>query len=425
MEPLELTTWARNMNTYESHIWGEVLQWEQNNKGTLWDYCTTASSKIIQSAIETCTAHSGAVIPQSFTDSLHTAIEKGLKACYSGSKHTLFKSRITDTTFHMPDLEQLDNLASEYASSNEILSALEGAGMGLGGLFFVAADIPTLITLNLRLLNQMAYIYGVDTDNAMEREFILNIMLLACSDKRDRHGLIWTLDQQAKTNEAAAASGEKQPYVDETTNTKLTETAHRIALKLTQAKLLQFLPLVGIAIGAGGNYAFSREIAHHGMMVMRKRWLMRKYRLFDAILRYRETKNETLQTSWVLLPENEEDEDGLEFEEDFKSKSAIIPTPIQQYAPFEPQPILPTTNQPHSNNNNNSFHSLQPVQVLPPTHPNQAMRPPVPVHSLPPHSLSLHHQKNFLLHHQGVFVKAEGSTSVPTPMRSGPRSPYQ
>jgi hypothetical protein len=78
-------------------------------------------------------------------------------------------------------------------------------------------------------------------------------------------------------------------------------TAHRIALKLSHAKIAQLLPVVGmflilkkklkkkrgdiarlfitvgLAIGAGGNYAFARETTNYGMMILRKRWLMQKY----------------------------------------------------------------------------------------------------------------------------------------------------
>lgn len=41
-------------------------------------------------------------------------------------------------------------------------------------------------------------IYGIDVTAPAEREFILNIMLLASADEKDRQGIFWKLDQQAK-----------------------------------------------------------------------------------------------------------------------------------------------------------------------------------------------------------------------------------
>lgn len=358
MEFPELANLTLRMNTYESHTWDKVIEWEQENKGTLWDYCTTASTKGIKKAIES----SGTVIPESISKSIRSSLDKGIKACFSGSMYTLDKSKIVARAnvlfqkdfkdideFEELTLEQLDKLAEEYSTTNQILSLLEGAGMGLGGLLFIAADIPALITINLRLLVQMAYIYGIDESGISEREFILNIMMLASADEKDRQGIFWKLDQQAKNSVQAAILGVQLPeHIIEEVMRKMVGTAHRIALKLTHAKLLQLLPLVGIAIGAGGNYAFSREITTYGMMVMRKRWLMKKYNLFDSVIRYREMKNEKLMTSWVLLPREGEDDD-IEYEEDFKqSLSSQL-----------------KINNNNNNNNSNLYPSLQGFSCVP------------------------------------------------------------
>lgn len=54
-------------------MWGKILEWEIENKGTLWDYCTTASSNNIKKAIQS----SGAIIPESISSSIHTTLDKG------------------------------------------------------------------------------------------------------------------------------------------------------------------------------------------------------------------------------------------------------------------------------------------------------------------------------------------------------------
>lgn len=125
---------------------------------------------------------------------------------------------------------------------------------------------------------------------------------------------------------------------------RMVGTAHRIALKLSHAKIAQLLPVVGtylpgpfflsslspsllfplpssslplyflnlplsrlscpylhyvgLAIGAGGNYAFARETTNYGMMVLRKRWLMQKYPFYFSLFPSFHTKKKKVH----LLP---------------------------------------------------------------------------------------------------------------------------
>lgn len=57
-------------------MWGEIMQWEHGNKGTLWDQCTTMSTK----AIKACVKSTGARIPASVTNTIRSTVEKG-KLC--------------------------------------------------------------------------------------------------------------------------------------------------------------------------------------------------------------------------------------------------------------------------------------------------------------------------------------------------------
>eukprot|EP00026_Physarum_polycephalum_P008682 Phypoly_transcript_08777.p1 GENE.Phypoly_transcript_08777~~Phypoly_transcript_08777.p1 ORF type:complete len:372 (+),score=48.23 Phypoly_transcript_08777:196-1311(+) len=333
MDPSTLEKFTRRMSLYESYMWGEIIQWEHENKGTLWDQCTTMTTK----AIKACVQSTGASIPASVTNTIRSAVEKGLHVCFTGSMYTVAASSVLARAkkcfgcdfndikqLRELELAQLDELAASYATTNQILALLEGAGMGLGGLLFIAADIPALITINLRMLIQLAFIYGIDVSLPAEREFVTNIIMLASADQKDRHGIFWQLDQAAKCNiEATILSIQIEENIVNEVMKRMVGTAHRIALKLSHTKIAQLLPVVGLAIGAGGNYAFARETTHYGMMILRKRWLMHKHDLVDMMLQHRDVQNERLMTSWVMvdassLDGNSEGEDDVEFEEDFR-----------------------------------------------------------------------------------------------------------
>src|SRR5690606_39446838 len=51
-------------------------------------------------------------------------------------------------------------LARSLVSQNTIMAALSGGGAGLGGALFMAADVPVLFTVNLRLIQQIGAAYG-------------------------------------------------------------------------------------------------------------------------------------------------------------------------------------------------------------------------------------------------------------------------
>ena len=61
-------------------------------------------------------------------------------------------------------LEHLDPLARSWFVENTLLAAIEGGGTGLGGAVFIAADIPLLFTINLRLIQQIGASYGFPMD---------------------------------------------------------------------------------------------------------------------------------------------------------------------------------------------------------------------------------------------------------------------
>ena len=63
---------------------------------------------------------------------------------------------------------------------------------------FLVADIPALIMINMRVLIQIAYIYGVNATIPEEREFILNLMTLAAADEKEKIEILVHLDTMAR-----------------------------------------------------------------------------------------------------------------------------------------------------------------------------------------------------------------------------------
>jgi len=182
---------------------------------------------------------------------------------------------------------------------------------------FVAADIPTLVFINIRMLVQLAFIYGIDPSIPSEREYILNVMTLSAADQNERVEILINLDHVAKNS---AQTGFLQRQIQDNlvgeAMRKMIDVAHRIAVRLTHAKLLQFVPFVGAAMAAGVNFMYTKEMTQNALMVFRKRWLIEKYGA-DKIRTRCPVSDDKMLTSWILVGSGETEEDV--FEEDFRS----------------------------------------------------------------------------------------------------------
>ncbi len=173
-------------------------------------------------------------------------------------------------------LEKLDRLARTYVSENAILAAVEGGGTGLGGALLIAADIPLLFAINLRLIQQIGAAYGFAVKGPDYRPIVLSIFNVAASSGRDAKG-----DALREINVAGAAFAHGTGYKGRVSGTFRDQNRHlprEIAKNIVGRKLAQAIPVAGAAIGAGINYWFTTETAETAYMLFRALYLERKER---------------------------------------------------------------------------------------------------------------------------------------------------
>ena len=174
-------------------------------------------------------------------------------------------------------LEDLDKLARSWFSENTLLAAIEGGGTGLGGAVFIAADIPLLFAINLRLIQQIGASYGFPLDNPSYAPVVLSIFNVASSGSREGKN-----DALREISVAAAALAGDLNYRGRVSGTYRDQTKHlprEIAKNILGRKVAQAIPVAGAAIGAGINYWFTTETAETAYMLFRALYIERKERL--------------------------------------------------------------------------------------------------------------------------------------------------
>jgi hypothetical protein len=168
-------------------------------------------------------------------------------------------------------LEAVGRLAPKYRA----LGAAEGAVTGVAGALGIALDIPALVTLSLRAINEYATHFGFDIENPEERCYALLVLAVAATST-DATRLI-ALQEISEVGKAMA-DAEPASHRQRTTSTELlNKTAHALVVRLAKGKLAQLVPVVGAAVGGGFNSAFLAEVCQTAKALYAERWLMRRH----------------------------------------------------------------------------------------------------------------------------------------------------
>ena len=144
------------------------------------------------------------------------------------------------------------------------VAAVEGGVAGAGGFWLAMADFPALISIKIRLLFDIARVYGKDGEVFAERLFLLHLFQLAFSSPQHRAEVFHATEGwDAREHPADFAHFDWRRFQQE----------YRDHIDL--AKMAQLIPLVGAPIGAVVNWRLTEKVGHVAINGYRTRWLGR------------------------------------------------------------------------------------------------------------------------------------------------------
>ncbi|CAI6086132.1 EcsC family protein [Cohnella sp. JJ-181] len=168
-------------------------------------------------------------------------------------------------------LEQADEQARQVISLYQKIAAAEGAGTGAGGILFNAVDFPALIAIKMKLLFELAHVYGYSTAAFSERIFILSLFQLTYAENQRRKIILNRFRDW--NNEKLQWSSDSEYYKE--LNWETFQKEYRDAIDFR--KMLQLVPGIGAVAGAWANYSIVEELGQFAMNGFRIR------RLADAM----------------------------------------------------------------------------------------------------------------------------------------------
>lgn len=143
-------------------------------------------------------------------------------------------------------------------------ASVEGAVTGAGGILMGFADFPAFLTIKMKMLFDIAGLYGFDTKDYKERLFLLYIFQISFSSQERRNELIEFLENWD-------AHVDSLPKEFNEFDWKTFQLDYRDYIDL--AKLAQLIPIVGAGVGAIANYRLTAHLGKNAMNAYRLRLL--------------------------------------------------------------------------------------------------------------------------------------------------------
>ncbi|TCM96458.1 EcsC family protein [Paenibacillus sp. BK033] len=167
-------------------------------------------------------------------------------------------------------LGRMDEIAQSISRSSSNTATVQGATTGIGGLFTLAIDIPLLLGISIKALQEIAISYGYDPSEKSERIFIVKCLQFSSSDIVGKKAILEDL--------AAFHTGEQSKQVlSQLQGWREVMLSYRD--NFGWKKLFQMIPIAGILFGAYLNRSTLQDVTETGRIMYRKRRIIQKLSL--------------------------------------------------------------------------------------------------------------------------------------------------
>lgn len=235
------------MDRYEKEVFAELRKWQKEmiRRPSLFNKL----SKRLQTKINTW-------IPEKVHSAITATIKQMIRAVIFGATHTTANAAVGKT------LELKEAGIQERIKNYRNTAAIEGGITGAGGLLLGLADFPILLGIKLKLLFDIATMYGFDVKNYKERVYILHIFELAFSSHQHRKEVYLKMIDWDEQSKGLPDDIEKFDW-------RNFQQEYRDYIDL--AKMAQLIPIIGAPVGVVANYHLIKKLGVTAMNAYRMR----------------------------------------------------------------------------------------------------------------------------------------------------------
>ncbi len=235
------------MDEYQDMVVTELNAWQQQmlKRASLF----SKVSKKIQTRINNW-------IPEKVHNAITVTIKQMIKGVLFGAAYT------TSKPLQDQSLQAREAMVLQRIEIYKNTAAVEGGITGAGGILLGLADFPVLLGLKIKLLFDIAAMYGFDVNDYKERVFLLHIFELAFSSDQHRKNIYLKMtDWELKSKNLPEDINQfdwrnfQQEYRD----------------YIDLAKMAQLVPVIGAPVGVLVNYRLIKKLGKTAMNAYRMR----------------------------------------------------------------------------------------------------------------------------------------------------------
>lgn len=235
------------MDLYQYKIRAELSAWQKEmlSKPTIFNWL----SKEVQIKIN-------GWIPEKVHKAVTSTIKQMIRGVLFGATHTTAKP------LEGQPLQDREATIQQRIERYRTTAAVEGGITGAGGILLGLADFPLLIGIKIKLLFEIASMYGFNVGDYKERVYLLHIFELAFSSHQHRKNVYLKMVDWEKMSR------------------ELPEDIHQFDWRNFQqeyrdyidlAKMAQLVPIIGAPVGAVVNYRLIEKLGLTAMNAYRMR----------------------------------------------------------------------------------------------------------------------------------------------------------
>ena len=237
------------MNQYQKQVASTVAVWQ--SKMLKQPSFLNKLSKNVQTKINNW-------IPEKIHKAITATIKQMIRGVLFGVRYTTAKP-VTGRS-----LEVMEAAIMERIEFYKKTAAVEGGLTGAGGILLGLADFPILIGIKIKLLFDIASLYGYNVDDYKERVYILHIFELAFSSAAHRKEVYLKMVDWDDKNKSLPENIDQFDW-------RNFQQEYRDYIDL--AKMAQLVPVIGAPVGLVVNYRLIKKLGITAMNAYRMRLL--------------------------------------------------------------------------------------------------------------------------------------------------------
>jgi hypothetical protein len=190
----------------------------------------------------------------------------------------VFNPEITTIAdLHLLTIDQLNYITDQHIARHRLYSFVQGGASGFGGLLAVSADIPAIAAINVRAVQLIAMGYGYEVNTPFEMMMALKVFHIGMMPKR-LQGAGWNelKKETQKADDSYFYDGKEELSNISWLEQPMKQLLKGFAISVFRKKLIQGVPLISMAIGAGANYQFTRNVSEFAKKYYQYRYLNEK-----------------------------------------------------------------------------------------------------------------------------------------------------